>query len=497
MSDASVRSRHLRTRRDPLTARLPSLWAALRGWFTHLLPKRSGDQGDPAADAQYRHGMTPLRRRLIAAVALLHLALSPLYAWLDVRLWRLGPEHHLQAYGLMTIHVWTLAGAAMYLALFARRLGSADTNAAEQRLLRIAAWHFVAIPSALAITNQLASGAVTIYAVGLIALIVLAYERPETVTRWVSVSAVLVLTATLALQRDPGALVTAFFNVSVAAVGTIAVYHLYDRHRSDAYQRESELDRLNSLKDTIFQALDHDLKTPIMRVRRVARALDETPTPLPANDAQRLVQELDAAARQVSLVVDNLVAIAAPGPAPRHDAHTFALAPLVEQAVAGIDAQAAAKRITLEVALEDDVLVVGHEMMALAVLRNLLDNAVKFSPVGSCVELVADIGDELVRIAVLDRGIGLAPEIAERLARGEPVRGSHGTQGETGTGIGLVVARRFVAASGSTLRVTARGGGGTEASFDLQRYRRPGLSVSPDTPTTELPARMGAWVATR
>gem|GEM_PF-1770512 len=470
---------------------------AARAWLAQLTATHGGPPTTPAEDEGYRRGMTSLRRRLFAVVALTHIALSPLYVWLDVRLWRMGPEHHVQAYALMGIHVWTLAGAVLYLVLFGRGLNERDTSDGEQRLLRIAAWHFVAIPSALAITNQLAAGAVTIYAVGLVALVILAYEPPAIVTRWVASSALLVIAAAIALQRDAGALVTALFNVSLAAAGTIALYHLFDRYRCSAYHRERELARLNTIKDTIFRALDHDLKTPMMRVRRVARALDDDAAPAYGIDTLHLAHELDAATRQVSLVVDNLVAIAAPGPTHSRSDGPYALSDLFEQVMSAIGAQAAAKRIALEVELDDDALVIGNEAIAVAVLRNLLDNAVKFSYPGAAVQLEAHIGAEHVTISVRDSGIGIAPAIAQQLALRQPVRGSHGTRGESGTGIGLMVAQNFVEASGSSLRIEPSRDGGTVASFDLPRYRRRATSDLTDTPTDRAPATIGAMAAAR
>jgi signal transduction histidine kinase len=102
------------------------------------------------------------------------------------------------------------------------------------------------------------------------------------------------------------------------------------------------------------------------------------------------------------------------------------------------------------------------------VLRNLLENAAKHTPVGTSVELRAHRHEQQVRIEVADDGPGLAAEyfdlIFEKFARG-PSAVAHQT---SGAGLGLYVSRQILRAHGSDLTVESTPGEGTVFAFDLK-----------------------------
>jgi signal transduction histidine kinase len=105
------------------------------------------------------------------------------------------------------------------------------------------------------------------------------------------------------------------------------------------------------------------------------------------------------------------------------------------------------------------------------VLRNLVGNAAKYSPEGAPIELRATPHAEHVRIEVVDRGPGIHADDVERIfekyGRGRDQQGRR----VPGAGLGLYVARRIVAAHGSTLTVRSDAGGGAVFGFDLELVR--------------------------
>lgn len=102
------------------------------------------------------------------------------------------------------------------------------------------------------------------------------------------------------------------------------------------------------------------------------------------------------------------------------------------------------------------------------VLRNLLNNARKFSPDGSPIEVRAVRSGAVVRIEVVDHGVGIAPGDEDRIFE-KYVQGRYkGKGGTTGAGLGLYLSRRIVQAHGSELAVKPTPGGGTTFWFDLK-----------------------------
>jgi signal transduction histidine kinase len=132
-----------------------------------------------------------------------------------------------------------------------------------------------------------------------------------------------------------------------------------------------------------------------------------------------------------------------------HDRHLPGCHPLLANALAEVDVLADPVRI-------------GQ------VLRNLLNNARKFSPDGSPIEVRAVQSGAVVRIEVVDHGPGIAPGDEDRIFE-KYVQGRYkGNGGTTGAGLGLYLSRRIVQAHGSELAVKSTPGNGATFWFDLQ-----------------------------
>lgn len=102
------------------------------------------------------------------------------------------------------------------------------------------------------------------------------------------------------------------------------------------------------------------------------------------------------------------------------------------------------------------------------VLRNLITNAIKFSPKGETVTVSATKAGDNVRISVIDRGIGIPYEILEELRKEKhKTRSRIGTSNEKGTGLGLVVVKEFLTKLGSKLNISSEEGKGSVFYFDL------------------------------
>jgi signal transduction histidine kinase len=110
---------------------------------------------------------------------------------------------------------------------------------------------------------------------------------------------------------------------------------------------------------------------------------------------------------------------------------------------------------------------VGDERKIRQVLLNLLSNAVKFTPEGGRVAVRAAPADGTVEISVSDTGIGIAPEDQEAIFQEFRQVGTDYARKREGTGLGLALARRFVALHGGRIWVKSRPGEGSTFTFTL------------------------------
>jgi signal transduction histidine kinase len=115
-----------------------------------------------------------------------------------------------------------------------------------------------------------------------------------------------------------------------------------------------------------------------------------------------------------------------------------------------------------------DLVAVADLGLLTTVLRNLVGNALKFTPKNGQVHLLAHATpDGQVEFAVTDSGPGIAPDHLTELLTADQLPSTPGTNGEPGTGLGLPLSARFVRLMGGELLITSAPGEGTRAAFRL------------------------------
>ena len=224
--------------------------------------------------------------------------------------------------------------------------------------------------------------------------------------------------------------------------------------------REDEFDRLgralNAMLDRIgtlmagirgvSDAIAHDLRTPVARARgRLEEALDGN-----AETMRRAIEtglaDLDGMTRIFHAVLRITEAEAG---ARRAAFATLDLTPLLADAVELYEAIAEARGATLTADLPEALPMTGDRDLLLQAVANLLDNAVKFSPAGSTIRLLAAVAEGSLRITVADEGPGLSP--ADRARAGERFFRADSARATPGYGLGLSLVRAVAGLHGGEL----------------------------------------------
>ena len=170
----------------------------------------------------------------------------------------------------------------------------------------------------------------------------------------------------------------------------------------------------------------------------------------------------------VSQLLDNLLswALFQEGEFP-HDPQWVHIEKLVKDVVKIYRPKANAKQISLNWDLEEDFLIELDANAISAVLRNLVNNALKFSESGSEVMIKVRKKANRLIMSVKDTGIGISKEQLDNLFKLEGKRSRVGTEGEKGTGIGLILCDELVARHGGTINVESEEGVGTTVTVSL------------------------------
>jgi signal transduction histidine kinase len=229
-----------------------------------------------------------------------------------------------------------------------------------------------------------------------------------------------------------------------------------------------ELDRL---KDEFLAAVSHDLRTPLTVIAGSLELMERRGEL--SDDQRRLVDQAERHVRRLQRNVEDLLTLAQLQEAKIALERQFLEpAALLAEIAVTHDPVVSAKRQRIAVACEPSLppVLVDRRRIAQAV-GNLVENASRYAPEGTAIELRAERDGEGVRFAVADQGPGVPAAERERVFdkffRGER------TKGTSGTGLGLAIARTLVELHGGRIHVEERAGGGARFVVSVPHERVP------------------------
>ncbi len=231
-------------------------------------------------------------------------------------------------------------------------------------------------------------------------------------------------------------------------------------------QRNRELKALNTLKDQFFGILAHDLKTPLVGFRSITEALQLHHTTLPEERVRYFLGQMQNAAHQLYDLLQNLLqwALSQTGRL-RYVPQTLNLHQEVQRALDLLRPTATIKSIALEQTLSPEWSLWADPQLTQTILRNLLDNAIKFTPSNGRVWVTAEAAGTFWRLRVCDTGPGMTAEQQAALFEGALHTGPK--VAGSGTGLGLVLCRELVERQGGRIGVESTLGAGTQFWFTL------------------------------
>jgi two-component system, OmpR family, sensor histidine kinase SenX3 len=244
---------------------------------------------------------------------------------------------------------------------------------------------------------------------------------------------------------------------------------------------QTESRRVDEVRRDFVANISHELKTPVGALALLAETVEEAADDPEAvlRFAGRMRQE---AARLTDLVQDLIMLSRIQAAEPVPDPRPILLEDVVAEAVDRCRMRASARGISLEVSGEHGVTVQGDEDLLVTALRNLLENAIAYSPDKTRVLVTTrTLSSWTAEISVTDEGIGI-PErdrerIFERFYRVDPAR----SRATGGTGLGLAIVKHVTAAHGGNVTVWSQEGAGS--TFTLRLPLRPRRRVPDSTDT--------------
>lgn len=229
-----------------------------------------------------------------------------------------------------------------------------------------------------------------------------------------------------------------------------------------------ELKALNATKDKFFSIIAHDLKNPLVTILGYSELLKSDAAESGTDWAASYANTIYSSTKHTYELLENLLdwAKTQQNSFP-FSPDSFSLNELISNELDRLKAHADQKNIALINQASEEIPVFADEKMISTVLRNLLSNALKFTPKDGKVSVHAAPKGDQVEISVMDTGVGIDKKVIKKLFKINNGFTTRGTENEKGTGLGLILCKEFVEKHGGEIAVESQPEKGSRFYFSI------------------------------
>ncbi len=237
-------------------------------------------------------------------------------------------------------------------------------------------------------------------------------------------------------------------------------------------ESEQKLKEINKTKDIFFSIIAHDLRSPFNTMIGFSKLLNDNYDEFSEEERKKFINIIYTGTKDTFSLLENLLLWS------RSQRGTIEYNPekinlflLVNKVIKTLKQQTKIKSITIFNKIHEYFFVFADNNMVSTIIRNLISNAIKFTHKGGVVTLSAGMtivnNESFVKISVSDSGVGIPREDQAKLFELKEINSKKGTEGEKGSGLGLILCKEFVERHGGTIEVESEPGKGSTFSFTL------------------------------
>jgi two-component system, sensor histidine kinase and response regulator len=237
-------------------------------------------------------------------------------------------------------------------------------------------------------------------------------------------------------------------------------------------ESEQKLQEAITSKNTFFSIIAHDLRNPFNAVIGFSTFLKENLPDLDRKEIDEYAGYIKESANSAFNLLNNLLDWArSQTNMITYKPEKFNVSEILEHTLSVLSGEALKKDISVSSDIPYEVCTIADKNMISAVFRNLISNAIKFTPNGGKVFISSNTENGVHEFTIEDTGVGIKPEDIEKLFRIDTKISTPGTAKETGTGLGLILCREFLEKNGGEIRVTSAVGKGSQFRFSLPEIK--------------------------
>jgi signal transduction histidine kinase/ligand-binding sensor domain-containing protein len=235
----------------------------------------------------------------------------------------------------------------------------------------------------------------------------------------------------------------------------------------DLSAKNSELQLLNATKDKLFSIIAHDLKNPFNSILGFCNIIVNKYDTMDQDRIKHLLGVIYSSAKSVYNLLENLLHWSrSQSGSIQFIPETLNLKTIIEENMGLIENMAEQKNIRCILNVDERIEVYADRNMINTVLRNLLNNSIKYTEKGTLtISSIQNISHAVIEIT--DTGTGIPPDKLDMLFEIEKSKSTEGTRGEQGTGLGLIICKEFVVKNGGIIYAKSKEGKGSTFGFTL------------------------------
>jgi PAS domain S-box-containing protein len=243
-----------------------------------------------------------------------------------------------------------------------------------------------------------------------------------------------------------------------------------ERKQSELKLKEyaGKLELANSTKNKLFSIIAHDLRSPFNSILGFTNLLNDKYSSYSEADKKSIIVKLKESSENAFNLLENLLAWSlAQREGIKVTPEKIDLYEIASAQMNVLKNAALSKNIGIDNQILPGTCANADKNMITTVIRNLLNNALKFTNSGGSIILTTLNQNNKVEVSVKDNGVGIETDILNELFKSEDTFTTKGTANEKGTGLGLMVCKEFVEINGGEIRVESVVGKGSRFSFTL------------------------------
>jgi signal transduction histidine kinase len=229
-----------------------------------------------------------------------------------------------------------------------------------------------------------------------------------------------------------------------------------------------DLNKLNATKNKLFSIIAHDLRSPFTSILGFSELLIQNIRTYGPENSEEFITHISNTAEHTLTLLDNLLSWARTQTGEidfkPENLHPY---PIVEEIVGLLNSSATIKNITLNNSVPDDIIVYADPNMFKTILRNLVQNSIKFTNSGGTVDIHAISKQNQIVFSITDNGVGMSKETHNNIFSIDTTVITNGTDHERGSGLGLVLCKEFIEKNGGKIWAESEVGKGSKFEFTI------------------------------